>query len=233
MWFKIQLTISTRNSSWYANLFTVPFYQDTRIFTKAGQLWKLLLIKPGKTITFSPNSFQLTYFRNLVSLVFKYCLRPVLEVHKSLHEGSTVYSRIYVSCLVNARFEFFFIQWCSSRVWKGYSVPPKVLICWKSGKNPWKSGQKWCPTLFDFKNGAQRFYKNKWRPFFGSHTKKRSENVAWQLFGQKSFAPPKICLLLHLCFDSLTSGFNVFAQDKMFVSFWASLTLKTTWTDSA
>ena len=154
MWFKIQLTISTRNSSWYANLFTVPFYQDTRIFTKAGQLWKLLLIKPGKTITFSPNSFQLTYFRNLVSLVFKHCLRPVLEVHKSLHEGSTVYSRIYVSCLVNATFEFFLFSGVAVGCERGTAYPQKFWFVENPGKIPENLG----------KNGAQRCLTSKMAP---------------------------------------------------------------------
>jgi len=97
----------------------------------------------------------------------------------------------------------------------GASTSPKVLICWKSGQNPWKSKQKWHPTLFDFK---------KWRPtstenytdvfleatlkngllnlcgrkFVGkSHTKMFRTSLG--RFGQKSFKPPKICLLLHLC----------------------------------
>jgi len=29
----------------------------------------------------------------------------------------------------------------------GARLPPKVLICRKSGQNPWKSGQKWHPTF--------------------------------------------------------------------------------------
>jgi len=68
--------------------------------------------------------------------------------------------------------------------------------------------------LFDLKKGAQRLQKNWWRRFFGSHTKKGLHDLCGTKFvgkshikhfrarlgkfRQKSFAPPKICLLLHL-----------------------------------
>jgi len=32
-------------------------------------------------------------------------------------------------------------QWCRRRGNRGYKRTPKILICWKFGQNPWKSGQ--------------------------------------------------------------------------------------------
>jgi len=51
-------------------------------------------------------------------------------------------------------------QWCRRQ---GASAPLKVLICWNFALNPWKSWQKWHPTLFDF---------IKWRPTFAEKHKK-------------------------------------------------------------
>ena len=61
----------------------------------------------------------------------------------------------------------------------------------------------------------KRLQKNIWRPFFGGHTKRSSWSLkeeicsqkshknfcraSWGKLGQKSLAPPKMCLLLHLC----------------------------------
>jgi len=109
----------------------------------------------------------------------------------------------------------------------GVSTSPKILICWKSGKilenlgkipedpnkipkylgkipeNLGKNGTQRCLTS---KNGAQGLQKNKWRQFFGGHTTKTVGKsctttfcASLRKFGLKSFAPPKICLLLHLC----------------------------------
>ena len=61
------------------------------------------------------------------------------------------------------------------------------------------------PMLFDFKTGSQGLQKNRKRPFFGSHTTKtvdKSSTTTFleslEKFGLKCFAPPRICLLLHL-----------------------------------
>ena len=69
--------------------------------------------------------------------------------------------------------------------------------------NPWNSGQKCRPTLLDFKQ---------WHPVFAE---KQVETIFWRKtvgksctttfwasvgeFGQNSFAPTKVCLVLHLC----------------------------------
>jgi len=66
--------------------------------------------------------------------------------------------------------------------------------------------------LFDFKKWCPTFAKKHINPFFGGHTKKgffMGENLLakvtqnfsgkWEDFGQKSFACPKICLLLQVC----------------------------------
>ena len=45
-------------------------------------------------------------------------------------------------------------QWCRRRGAGGASTPPKVLIGWKSGQNPWKSGQKWRTMWFDLNKMA-------------------------------------------------------------------------------
>jgi len=69
------------------------------------------------------------------------------------------------------------------------------------------------PTVTS-KNGAQHLHKNAWRLYFGGHTEKgldlcerkfvgkisqtKTFRVRLGKFGQNSFAPSKICLLLHL-----------------------------------
>jgi len=108
------------------------------------------------------------------------------------------------------------------------SAPPKVVICWKSGQNhwkfwqdlwksgqnPWRSRKTGAQRCFTSKNNAQRLQRNKWH-FLGGDTKKclhdlrgkqfvgkSPTTIFWASlgkFGQKSFAPPKNCLLLHLC----------------------------------
>jgi len=66
------------------------------------------------------------------------------------------------------------------------SALPKFLICWKSEQNPWKSGYKWRPTLFDLKNCTQGLQKNTWRPFFGGRTKKRLHDFVGRKFVGKN-----------------------------------------------
>jgi len=84
------------------------------------------------------------------------------------------------------------------------------------GKIPEYLGKNGAQRCWTSKNGAQRLHKNTiktiflevtpktglhilcGRKFVGKrHTKTFSSSLG--KFGQKSFAPPKICLLLHLC----------------------------------
>ena len=92
----------------------------------------------------------------------------------------------------------------------------------KSGQTPWKYGQKWRPTYFDLKKMAPKVGRMTWRPFFfwrssqnGRHEKVYAySHKTWPKiifrslgkFGQKSFVPPKICLLLHLWHMIFPSG---------------------------
>jgi len=88
--------------------------------------------------------------------------------------------------------------------------PPKNL-----GKNPRKSGQKWHPTLVDFKKWLSTFAEKHTNPPLlevtprkGLHDlcgrkfvgKRRTKTFRASLgkLRQKSFAPPNVCLLLHL-----------------------------------
>jgi len=52
---------------------------------------------------------------------------------------------------------------------------------WKRGRSPWKSGQNWRPTLFDFKKktAPNVCRKTKENPPFGGHTKTR---LLWPLW---------------------------------------------------
>jgi len=61
------------------------------------------------------------------------------------------------------------------------------------GKIPEYLGKNGAQRSLISKNGAQRLQKNKRRPFFGGHTKKRSAKVGRQLFGQvrENFCTPK------------------------------------------
>jgi len=78
---------------------------------------------------------------------------------------------------------------------------PKYL-----GKIPENLGKNGTQRCLTSKNGDQSLQKSRWRPFFGGHSTKMvgksCTTTFWASlgkFGQKSFAPPKICLLLHLC----------------------------------
>ena len=114
-------------------------------------------------------------------------------------------------------------QWCRRRGCRGCKRTPKSFDLVKIHGNP----SKICENLHQIpenlgKNGAQRgLIWKKWRPTFAeshedlfsswssqkkvclrkcSHKKwpKTFFGQGWGKFGQKSFAPPKICLLLHL-----------------------------------
>jgi len=84
----------------------------------------------------------------------------------------------------------------------------------ENGQNSWHSEQKWRPTCcLIWRNGTQRLQKNTKSHedlyFWRSYQKKVfmifvGENSRTKLFGQKSFAPPKIWLLLHLCSNMTT-----------------------------
>jgi len=63
--------------------------------------------------------------------------------------------------------------------------------------------KKWHPSVQNFEKTA---YNMCGRPFPGVEPQKKVffcwekvEQVAQKFFDQKSFTPPKICLLLHLC----------------------------------
>jgi len=72
-------------------------------------------------------------------------------------------------------------QWCRRRGCMGCKCTPKCfdlskimaksLKIWEKSQ---KSGQKWCPTLFDFKKWRPTFAEKHMKIFVGGHTKKRS-----------------------------------------------------------
>jgi len=118
------------------------------------------------------------------------------------------------------------VQWCRKRWCRGTSAPQKFwfgenrakslkiraksMEIWaKYLKTFAMSGQKWRRTWFDLKHMAPNVCRIIWRPFYGGHPNTSAwENVrtksgpkVFQAIvgksGQKSFAPLKICLLLH------------------------------------
>ena len=122
-------------------------------------------------------------------------------------------------------------QWCRRRGCRGASAPSKIWFVENLGKIPenlgktsknlgkipeklGKNGAQHCLTT---KNAPIVFWKTQLRPFFRGHTKNRSSCSLWEKicgqkvyknfraslgkYWQKSFTPPKICLLLHLSSD--------------------------------
>ena len=83
----------------------------------------------------------------------------------------------------------------------GASTLPKVLICWKSGENPWKSGQnfrksrqntwksgrKWRSTFFDFKKWHPTFAEKHMKTFsLRGHIKRGLyESLLWEKIWKK------------------------------------------------
>ena len=80
---------------------------------------------------------------------------------------------------------------------------------WKAGQSLWKYRHKWCPTCFDLKKMVPNIT---WRAIFlevfpqtvfkrkYSHNKRPKHfSGKFREIRQNSFAPPKICLLLHPC----------------------------------
>jgi len=106
------------------------------------------------------------------------------------------------------------------KIWaKSLKIRTKFLKIWEKSLKMWaKSGHKWRPTLLDFKKWRPTFAEKHTKTsfFFENHTKNRFSSSSWEKicrqkthktfraslgkFSQKSFAPPKICLLdLYLC----------------------------------
>jgi len=78
------------------------------------------------------------------------------------------------------------------------------------------SAQKCRRTLFYFEKWRPRLAEKQVKTIFVGHTTKtvgKSFTITFSaslvLFGQKSFAPPKICFLLHLCHISLLHSLSI------------------------
>jgi len=116
-------------------------------------------------------------------------------------------------------------------------APKKIIFFWKFmhwftyfraiegkfGEVLVKFGQKWCLTASIWKQCAQ------WNAvvFYGGHFLWILFRASLQKFGLKFFAPPKICLLLHLCFSCvnvLKGSVNVLSTSKMTLDFAAETT---------
>jgi len=88
------------------------------------------------------------------------------------------------------------------------------------GKLPASTGKNGAQVLRFQKNGAQRVQNLLHEDLFGGHPKNgRHEKIFVHevvqksgKFGQKSFAPPKICLLLHLCSLTFVNTVNSLIQ---------------------
>ena len=131
-------------------------------------------------------------------------------------------------------------QWCRRRGCRGCKRTPKSFdlstIREKSTKRFAKYLKFWANYLQIWikmalnvvsflKIGAQRGKNHMKTPFWRSSQndlcrRKYSHRVALKLwaslgkFGQKSFAPPKICLLLHLCYGYIWNWIRAYLQKK-------------------
>jgi len=100
-----------------------------------------------------------------------------------------------------------FQHWCRRRGGKRTPetfdlVKIRAKYVRKFGQNVWIPSQNCCEcydfTKIAFKIKVQTF-------FFGGHFLWSIFRAILVKFGEKSFAPPKICLLLHLCFSTLNA----------------------------
>ena len=104
-----------------------------------------------------------------------------------------------------------------------------VLIWFFLGKlrEIWASlgifGQKWCLKRFDLKKYAQ--HENKCGCFCFFYFLCIIYWAGLWKFGQKSFASPKICLLLHLCSD-LLAIFTCYFSGIFFCNLWFLLIVR-------
>jgi len=71
------------------------------------------------------------------------------------------------------------VQWCRRR---GCKRTPKIFICRKFGQDPWKSGQKWPPTLFDFKQWRSTFAEKHMKTFNWSSYRKGLHDLCGRKF---------------------------------------------------
>jgi len=84
-------------------------------------------------------------------------------------------------------------------------------------------GQKWCLKRFDLKKYAQ--HENKCGCFCFFYFLCIIYWAGLWKFGQKSFASPKICLLLHLCSD-LLAIFTCYFSGIFFCNLWFLLIVR-------
>jgi len=83
---------------------------------------------------------------------------------------------------------------------KGQTFFLKVMFLYKYFRASYvKLGQNWCLKCFDLRKSAQHEKKCSRVFFFLRSFSLECFRAGLGKFGKKSFAPPKICLLLHLC----------------------------------